>query len=70
MSNCEFEWAKRGKWEQIIVSLMVILDCLFNQVTTTQTDDGGLTMLTKYCYRNMVPIILIGRVTNEKKAQI
>ena len=42
---------------------MVNLDCLFNQVTTI--DDGGLTMLTKYCYKNMVPTIRIGK-TNRK----
>ena len=65
MFNYEFEWVKRGKWEHRIVSPMeILLDCLFNQVTTI--DDGGLTMLTKYYNRNMVPIILIGRVTKEK----
>ena len=65
MFNCEFEWVKRGKWELRIVSPMeILLDFLFNQVKTI--DDGGLTMLTKYYNKNMVPIIRIGRVTKEK----
>ena len=65
MFNCEFEWVKRGKWELRIVSPMeILLDYLFNKVKTI--DDGGLTMLTKYYNKNMVPIILIGRVTKEK----
>ena len=42
----------------------ILLDYLFNKVKTI--DDGGLTMLTKYYNKNMVPIIRTGRVTKEK----